>query len=955
MKPFAQQDLDASIEKFARRDPELTEEIKRKLGPAPEREAVQRDRVEKHRETLGIAKETPLIDEARRKPTAAGKRLLDTIVRAEARPVLLVRDNRVTPEFLGPESEVWRARLTAAHKLLERVLPAVGRVELSNHPDYTWVGTGWLVDADVIVTNRHVAREFARRGPQGCVFRPGLGGGPMACTLDFYEEYERGSELTFEVERVLWIAKYEDADVAFLRLRRDPLRAFPAPVPLATGAQQDDVVATIGYPARDSRVPDQALVRRIFGDVYEKKRLAPGVLLEVDGDEVLHDCSTLGGNSGSLVVDLKSGEAVGLHFAGQFMLQNYAVAASKIAALVNELRAGLLTPAIDVTRSPDATPVVAPPAPAAGPADVTLATTDGASMTFRLHVPLDVTVRLGTPAAGPAPAPHPVVAPGAAGPTATDGDPTAPEHLAKALAAARDALRGNRDVLDVSLGYRFKHGWITDEQVIVVEVKHKRLIPELVKAGATIIPNHFLGVGVDVRTGGILEQLAELGLDMTVFDLEGLEGRVKPGLYREPPELELEPIDERMKAIFHVSPDAGFPTLGAFIARVKRSMTATMYEWDAAHVSEALVSALTGTRTLTMVTQRRGTDAAVEEMADELGGRFEHVWASVGKGGLIPSAYHIKVASRDGEEAWLSSGNWKESNQPNIDPVGTGTTTIGDLRKYNRDWHAVIANPKLATLFQQYIEWDLEEARRVPVEEAPELVFPDVFVPEPLEPVEERPEVKYFAPLELDEPIAIQPLLTPDRDARDRRIFMHVATELVGSAKQHLYIQNQSFALLDDGNNEDAFEAFFTAVKERQDAGVDVRIIFRDPREFSYNTGSETLAKTLTRLKRFGIDTDRIKVQKRLHTKAIMVDSAQVLFGSHNLTNSGALYNRDASLLVSHPEVTAYFESIFLYDWAVLAVQNAEESVGGMSLAKPGEPTPPGFRRMTLEELGFSL
>jgi hypothetical protein len=39
------------------------------------------------------------------------------------------------------------------------------------------------------------------------------------------------------------------------------------------------------------------------------------------------------------------------------------------------------------------------------------------------------------------------------------------------------------------------------------------------------------------------------------------------------------------------------------------------------------------------------------------------------------------------------------------------------------------------------------------------------------------------------------------------------------------------------------------------------------------------------------------------------------MLGSHNLTNEGALYNRDASLLVRDPAVAAYFEKVFLFDW----------------------------------------
>ena len=93
----------------------------------------------------------------------------------------------------------------------------------------------------------------------------------------------------------------------------------------------------IGYPARDSRVPDAQLMQSIFGDVYDKKRLAPGQVTEAQPDVLLHDCSTLGGNSGSVVLDLATGEAVGLHFAGRFLEANYAVPAAVVAARLEQV------------------------------------------------------------------------------------------------------------------------------------------------------------------------------------------------------------------------------------------------------------------------------------------------------------------------------------------------------------------------------------------------------------------------------------------------------------------------------------------------------------------------------------------------------------------------------------------------------------------------------------------
>ena len=97
----------------------------------------------------------------------------------------------------------------------------------------------------------------------------------------------------------------------------------------------------LGYPAPDRR-NNPTIQRSIFGDQYFVKRLQPGAAMPPQPgapsgsspaqpvheptDVVFHDASTLGGNSGSCVVDLDSGQAIGLHFGGQYMHYNEAVA-----------------------------------------------------------------------------------------------------------------------------------------------------------------------------------------------------------------------------------------------------------------------------------------------------------------------------------------------------------------------------------------------------------------------------------------------------------------------------------------------------------------------------------------------------------------------------------------------------------------------------------------------------
>ena len=877
--------------------------------------------------------------------TAYERRVAETIVRPSARPVLAIRDNKVTTDFLGPDSATWAARLDAASAMLNAVIPAIGRVELKNNADFSWVGTGWLVADDIIVTNRHVAREFGRLTTAGFVFRTGINGGPQSALVDFLEEFDRSASLEFAIESILWIATPNEPDVAYLRVRRSTSRrGLATPIPLAETASPDDFVVTIGYPARDPRVPDQRLVQRIFGDVYEKKRLAPGQVTDVGPDELLHDCSTLGGNSGSPVINLKTGEAVGLHFSGLFLESNFAVPAPRVRELLGKAQRAELPGMGPIQVRPVSTPspVATLPVPAAAAAP-------GGMYTFQFHIPVEITVKVGGAVVISGDAPFPV------GPGPGAGKPDGAGAMEAAVHSARQALAGRPDVIEVRAGYRFKRGWITDERVVVVEVRKKLTPTELADTGTAAIPAQVLGIGVDVRTAALPDQLEHLGIDVAA-----LEAPPKPGGYREPPDLALTPVQERMRAIFHISPDSGFPNLRDFLGRVRRRLTATMYEWEADHISDAVEAAIApGSRKLKMVTERAGTREAVEDMKNRLSapGKFEHVWASVGAGKLIARDYHIKVASRDGEEFWLSSGNWKDSNLPDIDPAGENSTLIGPLRQRNRDWHAVIANEKLATMFQKFIEWDFKEAERVPVEEGLEAALPELFVPVEAfaEGLERRIPVQYLDPLVVDRVLHVRPLLTPDRDARGRRMFLDHATKLVERATRTILLQNQSFTLLEE--NVDEFEQFFGALKDKQAAGLDVRIIFRDAREFSQANGPKQ-QKLLERLKHFGFDTDLIRVQMRCHTKAIIVDppnaehpeSGEVLFGSHNLTNTGALFNRDASLLVRDPEVTAYFEKAFLFDWDVLATQEADELVGGVRVARPDEATPPGYRRVSLNE-----
>lgn len=261
----------------------------------------------------------------------------ETIVLATGRPVLAISGNEAQLKFVDAESEVWRERLQRAGALLTNVIKAVGRIDVDHHPNLDWVGTGWLLRPDVIVTNRHVAREFGRRNGEGFVFRGGVGQ-KMSASVDFLKEAGRADQSVFRVREIIHIEDDDGPDIAFLRVEGSGLAA---PVTLSsTSPKEARFACVIGYPARDSRIPDQDLMERIFGDVYDKKRLAPGQITAVASDLLQHDCSTLGGNSGSVVLDLASGEAVGIHFAGRFLEANFAAPAEQILERLSRIDRG---------------------------------------------------------------------------------------------------------------------------------------------------------------------------------------------------------------------------------------------------------------------------------------------------------------------------------------------------------------------------------------------------------------------------------------------------------------------------------------------------------------------------------------------------------------------------------------------------------------------------------------
>ena len=248
---------------------------------------------------------------------------LESITHRRLRPVLSIRDDTTVLDFDNEtDSALWKQRISDAAPVLDPVIPSVGRINLEN-TGFEWVGSGWLIRDSIIVTNRHVADVFVQQSDESYSFTVG-DQGTIHADVDFLQELDNPQTRSFRLVRPLHIVPSPGPDIAFFEVEQTD-GGLATPIALAMTPRTTRLAATIGYPAFDSRIPEIDLMQRIFGHRYNKKCLAPGCVSGLQDVRLLHNCTTLGGNSGSAVIDLETGEVLGLHFSGAFMVSNYAV------------------------------------------------------------------------------------------------------------------------------------------------------------------------------------------------------------------------------------------------------------------------------------------------------------------------------------------------------------------------------------------------------------------------------------------------------------------------------------------------------------------------------------------------------------------------------------------------------------------------------------------------------
>jgi phosphatidylserine/phosphatidylglycerophosphate/cardiolipin synthase-like enzyme len=837
---------------------------------------------------------------------AAGPAIaLETIVR-EGRPALFVAGNSFVraDSLIDDLSEIVVERLEASRAQVDPVMPMIGRIDVTNHATgLDFLGTGWLIAEDVVVTNRHVAELLATRGVDRYQFVMGRFGEPITASLGFGHERGGPAEPSVALQEVLFIEPPGTGpDIAFIKVARQVDGTRPKFIPLSeTDPVPGQDVVVIGYPARapSDVIPDQDRMEQLYGRTYNVKRAAPGKIDDPSRGWTTHDCTTLGGNSGSAVIDMQTGRACALHFAGLYLVENYAVPASTLRQYL-----GRRPWPYRVETAAAASVPSAPPAPAPAPTSIT--------------IPLTITVSLGQPAAAAAQASSP-----------------------EAAASELGQMLGAAGVLAVRPGVAVDDDAMRDEACLVVAAH-----PDRVAEVRARTPDRFGGYLVQVRPASIDDQL---GRD---FDTEAPRAIAYDDDARTGDDFRLDWVTEQMQLRLHVGPDRGFEELSAFLQPTKEELVSSIYQFYADHIRQAVDQAFGDKVTAKLVAdpQTRDHGPTPEGQFDRAStfaawtatGRFENVYVPEGNGGLVDNAYHIKVTVRDHDHVWLSSGNWTRTSQPLI-PAGDRDDPAKVTRAGNREWHVIADSPGLAKRYRSHILQDLARCKALGGQ--PEAVGTEIMIDVPDTLIEaitlEAPAERVFEPEVLEGNLRARPLLTPDHQGAT---YCDAVAELINSAQHQLLFQNQYINVT--RSSAGRFGALVDALARAAQRLPDCRIILR-----SNGTG---FWDNVSELRRRGIDVARqARRLANTHTKGIVVDGRQVLVGSHNWSQSGVTLNRDASLIIDDPRAADYYARVFETDWkrATKLTEPRPQPTHEAPRLATGAAPPPGFKRVPLATL----
>lgn len=224
-------------------------------------------------------------------------------------------------------------KLTLSRESVIANAASVGKIQWDGPASDYALGTGFVVAPCIVMTNKHVLK---RATTQQDTDDWRLRSDTYPVTISFAEEGGSAArDQGHVVEEIVYVAK--SLDLLLFRISPTTSSGTHCPSPLAlaltAAPRRGSPVYTIGFPGREHVSSPEALSMQddIMGGTYGAKKISPGIALDyARGMNIPHDCSTLGGNSGSCLVSMRTHEVLGLHYKGTSKSGNQAIPLWKI-------------------------------------------------------------------------------------------------------------------------------------------------------------------------------------------------------------------------------------------------------------------------------------------------------------------------------------------------------------------------------------------------------------------------------------------------------------------------------------------------------------------------------------------------------------------------------------------------------------------------------------------------
>jgi len=438
--------------------------------------------------------------------------------------------------------------------------------------------------------------------------------------------------------------------------------------------------------------------------------------------------------------------------------------------------------------------------------------------------------------------------------------------------------------------YRTTHGVYPEYEIY----DSSSSVPDVIRSGDLRMANAADEL-VLARGEGVLQQIAWPG------DLCCREGQVhflEDGVWDPRPLLlgqsRFSPATfDNVTVVAFVSPDCARDVLDATLAGTASSIRLNIYEFTDPGIAGMLVDAC-GRGVAVTVLLESGPVGGISVEEEAVARTLSRSGASVLLMGTTDEAHakyrfdHAKYCIVDDEGVFITSENFK--------PTGFPETGV----RGNRGWGAYLEDARVAAYFGEVFAHDTgggDVSRYGGADPAVDL----------------WPEGTYeqeFAPLTASG-VRATPVLSPDTS--------RLILDLIASAQSSIDIEQAYISNWSDRQPNPYLDAAIDAARR----GVQVRVLLDS---YYYNIEGDNdndemaaFINDIAKIEHLPLearcaDLDANNMVK-IHNKGVIVDRTRVLVSSINWNENSPCFNREAGVILEHPDIGTYYTAVFEDDW----------------------------------------